>query len=460
MPMNFGQTNVGGGWGPPPLNTELLKYYDEKARSGLSNMGNMLGGAIGGGISGMTNAKTAAAGGTVAPGSPMGFLAGAKEGFQENTPNGQGEEYKKLKDIGRASTTFMNAIGDDGYKKIGMSKEQFGTLSARDQGSAVAGMFKGMAMEELMQNQKMAAMKMQEGALNMDSTRLNMDSTRQAMAQRTEAMREQQAVNSDVAGFARTLGAPARARTEADWNGVYDNMLTQPGPMVPAEDRSRMTAQDIAAAVAQYPRALQHANPFISDIMRYQDGSKGTPTSVQVAYQKYREDYLALEQKRFEDKRASASAPLPAEVTAVPIKDPDGATIGHQVGGKNHFLGSDTMNVTTSALLISKQNSLALEQAKLAELVGWQEQNPGQTKRGWIDWLPGGTTVEATATEISNNIARLQTAISTLQHGGAKSQPAHAPGTNAPAKTGGTNLFEQFKTWNNATNKPAGNIKK
>lgn len=46
----YGAVNVGGGWGPPPLNAGLLMYYDQQAQQGVGRLARMAGGAIGGGL--------------------------------------------------------------------------------------------------------------------------------------------------------------------------------------------------------------------------------------------------------------------------------------------------------------------------------------------------------------------------------------------------------------------------
>lgn len=67
----YGSVNVGGGWGPPALDSGLLMYYDQQARRGLSNLAGMAGGALAGGLK--VNPETRKRGGA------KGALMGAAE---------------------------------------------------------------------------------------------------------------------------------------------------------------------------------------------------------------------------------------------------------------------------------------------------------------------------------------------------------------------------------------------
>jgi hypothetical protein len=131
----FGSAPVGGNWGPPALNGDMLRYNDQMARQGGNNLAGMLGGALGGALQ-----KDPTTGG-------RGGWAGAWEGAAEAAS----DEYKRLKDAGRAADFFMKSLGDEGWKQLGMPPEQFDTMGARDKSRAVAGLLKAQAVREVME---------------------------------------------------------------------------------------------------------------------------------------------------------------------------------------------------------------------------------------------------------------------------------------------------------------------
>lgn len=160
----FGTTGSLGNWNPPPLNQELLTYYNELAKSGLKSIGSMAGGAIGGGIKGGMNASTLEKGGALAPGETSGVLAGATQGVFDVTG---GEQYKQLKSLGKSADAFVQAQamgGDEIWQKLGIHPEQWKTMGAQHKWDSVQGLVQSQAMDAAMarlayQNQETNNMK-------------------------------------------------------------------------------------------------------------------------------------------------------------------------------------------------------------------------------------------------------------------------------------------------------------
>jgi hypothetical protein len=187
----------------------LLQYYNQQAQSGLSKLGSMAGGAIGGGIAGMGNSgkiadanmvsrgevdpsipMTNISPSPVAPGAPTGLFSGAWQGLAGEAG---GEQYKRLIHGGRAADAFMSYMGDEGFKSLNMSPEQFKTLGAEDKMGAVSGLLQGTAYKQGAQDY---AMKLQ------------------AQQQNLAAMKRASDEADAMQGFARDL-ASAAAPSEA-----------------------------------------------------------------------------------------------------------------------------------------------------------------------------------------------------------------------------------------------------